>query len=279
MISNMANDEINKYLKAAGFSERETVVLLCLFHLGRATISRVCKESALPRTTAVLTLRTLEQKDAVLRIQVGKHDEWEAQSPESIYRRQKDIAANLKSVLTALKDLGQQAPLPTRPVVSFYHGLAGIKKCYDSLFSLQRGERVLCFEGSRAFQTELDVLPTDYVVDWQRTFRDRGLIGEVAISEDLLEHIHLVSTPLLEASLGHPLIVCVLPREAMDLEADILTFRDTVIIVMPEDRLGIWISERKIAQTFQSLLRLAMVSGRRIDLNAFIRKELETQKT
>lgn len=269
---------IETSLASLGFEPKETAVLVALYRSGRSTVSRLSRTINMPRTTIATVLESLAKKAAIFRVRVGNHHEWEAVEPKMLYHGAEESLRAFKILLPELETMNQGGKEARGAKILFYRGTTAMQQVFNKMLELKRGDRVYSFEGSRSTAAKLKVFKDSYAIRWQSTFKKKGIILEGMVSERLLDIISSTSTPMIRSLIGRAVIVMVLPPGLMDFDSDIYVFRDTVLIITPEEKTSLVIEDRKTARAFKQLLTIALTAGRRVDLNAFAREVLEKRK-
>src|SRR3989344_2196682 len=97
--------QVEKALAGIGVSVRESNIFIALLQLQRANISALGRKTGVPRTTLYTALEKFLVKGIAQKVRVGNHTEWEAVSPEELYRVAKHNLQDLKESLPELEKL------------------------------------------------------------------------------------------------------------------------------------------------------------------------------
>lgn len=270
---------IEKTLKQFGLADKEVKIVIILFGLGRTTVSALSRSAGLPRTTLYPLLEHLERRKLIHKIRVYNHNEWEAINPKAFYQIMKDGVDDLKDSLPMLEKMYSSLAEQSRfPEIIYYRSREGIKKAYESIFGLKPTERAYFIEGNRSVETKVKFFKKNYILDWQETFKKKGIILESVIGEQSLEILHKMDKEILQAHAGRMVIVSVLPDSLMDFDADIISFKDTVVIVIVSKDIAVFMHSREAAEAFKNLFLIARQVGKKVDLNVYIKNLLEEKK-
>ena len=263
--------EPKKLFEELGFSAKESVFLAALLRLKRSTISALGKKTGMPRTTLYTFIEKLSKRGLVHKVRVGNHDEWEILAPDALYRKVKRSVHDLKESLPELeKAYGAENTTKNRPIVAYYETHEGMKKAYETILKLPKGERVYSIEGVRSVEAKLKHLRKDYVLEWQEAFKKKGVIIEALTGEGALSELKKMDEAHLRAQFGKAVIAGLLPDEYMEFGADMFCFQNTVIIAIPARDTVVVMQNQEIAALFKGLFRIAQDASRKIDLNAYV---------
>lgn len=259
-----------------GISPKETRVYKVLLEIRQGTISDISRHVYMPRTSLYPLLESLERRGFAHQLRVKNHTEWAPADPDDVYRQAKDAVKNLGDVLLELKKI---TPLFGHGVkkseIVFYKSVLGLKRAYESITKLRPGERVYSIEGNQSIKAKQKRFSKKSIAEWQFLFKKSGAILESIISEDTLDLLQKFDTEVLRAHRGRTIIVGVLPNALMDFDADIIIFRNTVIITIVSRDIAIILNSTEIAEAFRNLFFIAQQSGKKMDLNAYIEKILK----
>lgn len=263
--------EPKKIFEELGFSAKESGFLSALLGLKRSTVSALGKKTLMPRTTLYTIIEKLEKRGLIHKVGVGNHSEWEVLAPDALYRKVKSSLNGFKENLPELEKMyGADTAVKIPAVVTSYETHDGMKKAYESILRLSKGERVYSIEGVRSVEAKLKHFKKDYVVEWQETFKKKGVIIEGLTGEGTLSVLKKMDAEHLHAQFGKTVIAGLLPDEYLDFETDMFCFHNTVVIVIPARDRVVIIQSPEIARMIQNLFRLAQHFSRKIDLNAFV---------
>ncbi len=145
MPENIQNSiDIYKVLKKIGFSRNEINVYLKLLELNGSTLTNLSRKMETPRTTIYRTIRKLEEKTIIYRVNKNGKKLIYAEHPKKLEVIYKDKESKIEADLSELKKSKEDVPitietilglLPNNvknpPIVKFYQGLQGFKAVYE----------------------------------------------------------------------------------------------------------------------------------------------------
>jgi len=263
--------QVEKALAGIGVSVRESNIFIALLQLQRANISALGRKTGVPRTTLYTALEKFLMKGIAQKVRVGNHTEWEAVSPEELYRVAKHNLQDLKESLPELEKLYGFVSDEVKPAeILIYKSKEGLKKAYETILNLKRFDRVYTIEGNKSVSAKFKQLDS-YSVDWQEAFKKKGIILEGIISEQSLNIVKKAPQEVLQSHIDRKVIITVLPSEVMDFDADIMIFKNTAVITVVERNLSFIIHNREIANTLKHLFVALQSVGRRVDMNAYLK--------
>lgn len=263
--------QVEKVLAGIGISTKESNIFTTLLQLQRANISALGRKTGIPRTTLYSALEKFLVKGIAQKVRVGKHTEWEAVSPEELYRVAKNNLQDLKESLPELEKLYGFVSDEVKPAeILIYKSKEGLKKAYQNILNLRRFDRVYTIEGNRSVVAKLKNL-NSFSIDWQEAFKKKGIILEGIIGEKSLELIKQASPKIMQSHIDRKVITSVLPSEIMDFDADIIMFKNTAVITVVERNLSFIVHNREITDTLKHLFLALQGIGRRVDMNAYLK--------
>ena len=113
---------------ALGLSEKELAVYLTVLELGEGYVQDISRKSGLQRTSVYNFLEALRERQLVSEIKKGKRRLFSAASPHLLLEKQKSNASSIEKLMPRL--LAIQNSVRSKPRVSFYEGIEGIKEIY-----------------------------------------------------------------------------------------------------------------------------------------------------
>lgn len=262
--------EYEKIIESLGLEPKEADVFLALTELGRSTISGLARKLKMPRTSLYNAIEKLSGDGFIGEVKVGNHKEWEAVSPKAFYRKTKERIEDLQDIIPELEKLRGGDKRHQESEILFYKGREGVRKAYDSILALPKGERVYSIEGFPSVEAKSRRLRRSYMLEWQVAFKKSGLVWETAISEETLGVVKKLDKELLEYHLGRPVIVHIIPAGLMKFSGEIISYKNTLIITSVERDLTIIINNDAVAEMFRNLFTIILTAGKKIDFNAFI---------
>lgn len=133
-------------LKQLGFPERKAKVYLAILELGGGTVIDIAKKADLKRTTVYNLLPELIKEGLTTKVKRNKKTSYLAEDPGNIKNPLQEKIEAAEEVIPKLSTIYNV--IPFKPKITFYEGLAGVKKFYDNIHnSLGPGGTILGYTG------------------------------------------------------------------------------------------------------------------------------------
>ena len=248
-----------KKLRELGISEKDFSILRALDTGGESKISPLTEVLSLPRTTISFRLKKMKQRDLVKQVVVGGHYEW-------------TITAHAKELLVGVvsKDEFHAA---------HYKTAESIQNIFKQILSDKSDERIYFIEPYVQTKSFISKTKTGDIVDLTKLFRRHRNISEGVSSSKNIELIKNYDKKVMESMVGRMAIVYVVPDEYLDFEDMILVYKDTVYNVNFDKNLVIEIQNRSFARSMRSIVLALRSFGKKIDLNQYVREELNRRNS
>ena len=111
--------------------------------------------------------------------------------------------------------------------------------------------------------------------NWQKALRKSKIILDIVASEKILELLKDMDKEMLGLHADRMVIATLLLNNLMDFSASMYVFRNTLMIASFPQNLAIFINNPEVVKIFKILFHIAQQSGRKIDLNAEVKKFIE----
>ncbi len=232
--------EIEKTLKQFGLDSKEIKVYIALLQLGKDTVLSISKKAGIKRPTAYLILESLMEKGLVSKIPRKNKTLFIAENPEKIVnildKRKNEIAKIIPNLLSIynIKD--------EKPQVQMYEGKEGVEQVYETIF---KAKEIWWFGNLDIVAKELKVtfgMFEDLVNKNKIIARD--LIGNSEWEKEYAENNQRHNYEIRISSLP--------------IDIDFAIYEDKVsIISLNEDKFGLIIQDKRIADSIKSLYELA----------------------
>ena len=121
----MKNEEL---LQSIGVHKNEGKIYLALLELGPASAIQLGKKVGLSRQMVYVILDGLLEKGLVKEVKIGKHQYFQALSPEVLSDRAVDIASKIKEIVPVLKT--RQAQFAAIPLITVYENPIAMREWY-----------------------------------------------------------------------------------------------------------------------------------------------------
>lgn len=120
--------DINKTLKQFGLDYKEDDVYLALLQLGASGATEIAKKAGIKRTTVYDVLANLKNMGLVNEVVKNKKRIFLAEDPQKLDKLIDKKKSSLSEIMPMLKSMYNTKG--TKPKVSYYEGLEGIKEVY-----------------------------------------------------------------------------------------------------------------------------------------------------
>lgn len=249
--------DITANLSKLGLNEKQSALYFSLLQLGTAQIQEIAKKSGLKRTTAYSILDNLIQRGFITMSQKGAHREYTAENPkklphvldEEIYKM-KEQQKNLYDIIPELSSFYNKHQ--TKPKITFYEGLDGLKQVFAETLELADGEEILAYSSAKSIHT---FFGDKYVEHYLESRIDRG-ITQRAIAEDSLEAREHQKNDRAELRLTR-----LVDKNKFPFSNEINIFRNKICILSYKDLLGVIIESSEIAKTQKAIFELAWIGA------------------
>ncbi len=233
-----------------GMPDKGAEVYLVLLRHGTLSVAEIARHMKCNRTTVYDIIRPLEQEGFVSQMLGSTKRRYRAESPHKIpvilrqrANRLEELAKSSDELIDVL-DM-EKVQSPSKPKITLYEGESGIKSMYDA--------SLLCKSEIRSFLTPeaLETFDPEYIHEYflRRTknkIHIRGILNESAMSRSYKQN----AKQLLRD-------VRIVPKDKMEIVPEVYIYDDTVAIFSLNERLGLSIESKDIAQAFRALYDLA----------------------
>ena len=145
-------------LEYAGMKPKEAKIYLALLELGEASVVQIAKSAGIKRTTVYNILPDFINRGIVSTTLKKKRKVYFVEDPRSLKNDIKEKGNVIDRLMPEL--LAIQNVIPSKPRITFYEGLGGMKELYqDTLDNSKEGETILSYTGLSDFS---DLMPKEY---------------------------------------------------------------------------------------------------------------------
>ena len=145
-------------LEYLGFKPKEAEIYLALLELGEASIIQIAKKAGIKLTTVYNILRDFVNRGLITSAVRKTRKVYFIEDPRSLksdLREKENAIDKLMPELLAIQNI-----LPSKPRITFYEGVGGMKELYqDTLNSLKEGDTILSYTGLSDFSK---LMPQEY---------------------------------------------------------------------------------------------------------------------
>lgn len=239
-------------LQNIGLSEKEAKIYLALLQLHEALPSAIARRAEVKRPTAYVILEALQKRGLVSHIKKGKLLYFRAQNPQTLVDHQHDKFLALKHALPELMQLHEK--LTATPQMSVFEGKEGLIHIMEDTLTA-RTELFCWADVTEAVECLRDYYPTYIAKKVKRKLWLRGVVcyDKMALrfkkhGDDELREIYLIS------------------KEQFPMRNEINIYDDKVAIISHEDRIGVIIQNKNIADTQRSIFKLGFEYAKILEL-------------
>lgn len=169
----------SQLLQSLGLSPAQATVYLTALELGVSNMQQLARKSNVKRTSIYNFIDELKTKGFIVETKKKKRKVYSAVAPDQLVEIEKTRLAELERALPELRAI--QNASRTKPRVTFYEGIEGIKEVYAD--TLQERKEILAFEDLEHMSIGL---PQSFY-EWYPRERARRSIVFKSITRDSLE--------------------------------------------------------------------------------------------
>ena len=145
-------------LEDIGLKPKEAKIYLALLELGESSVVQIAKSAGIKRTTVYNILPDFINRGLVASAFKKKRKVYFIEDPRSLKNDIKEKGNVIDRMMPEL--LAIQNVIPSKPRITFYEGLGGMKDLYqDTLESSREGETLLSYTGLSDFS---NLMPAEY---------------------------------------------------------------------------------------------------------------------
>lgn len=145
-------------LEYIGFKPKEAQIYLALLELGEASVVQIAKKTGIKRTTVYNILPDFINRGLITSAVRKKRKFYFVEDPRSLKNDLKERESVIDKLMPEL--LAIQNILPSKPRITFYEGVGGMKDLYQDTFeSCKAGDTILSYTGLSDF---LKLMPQEY---------------------------------------------------------------------------------------------------------------------
>jgi len=252
---------IHKIIEKLDLNQKQANIYFALLQMGTGRIQEIAKNTSLKRTTTYSILDGLVQRGFVSVLKKGGHREYFAEDPKKLpqlfEREIQEIKRKQTNITEALPELASiYNAHATKPKISFYEGIEGIKRVFNETLELKKGEEILAYASAHDIHS---FLGSDYVRNYLEQRVKKGIVQR-AIAEsspEAIEHQKNDRQELRKTRL--------VDKNKFPFSNEINIFRNKMIILSYKDLLGVIIESAEIAKTQRAIFELAWLGAKEIE--------------
>lgn len=194
--------DIQSSLEYIGLKPKEARIYLAILELGEASVVQIAKNAGIKRTTVYNILPDFINRGLVVSAFKKRRKIYFVEDPRSLKHEIKEKGNTIDKLMPEL--LAIQNVISSKPRITFYEGLGGMKELYqDTLDSSKEGDVILSYTGLSDFSNLMPKEYADYYIGERakkkvrlRVIASRSLIAQswknTAIQD--LRDIHIVDS-------------------------------------------------------------------------------------
>jgi DNA-binding Lrp family transcriptional regulator len=234
-----------------GISEKDFRIIDLLNSKETTKILPLAEELSLPRTSVSFRLKEMQKRELVKQTKVMNHQEW-------------TLTSHTKELLL---DWSQKDKFKANRYLTPENVLQTIKHIIND----KSRERLYFIEPYQQTRSFAFGIKTKDKIDIATLFRQKKLISEGVTSEKNFELLETYDTSVLISMEGRMTIVHVVPDEYLKFEEAIFVYKNTVYSIDFDRQSVIEIVSPPLARSMKSVILALRDSGKKIDLNQYIR--------
>lgn len=262
------------------FTDAEAKILWVLVEQGAMRVSKISRESSVPRTTVFSALSRLKDRGFVRQMSKGHKKTWKVvrisrienkvQEGVSHFEREKEPKAAEDEIIGGVDTEGIG--------IKVYKGKRQILRAYEQMLTLSKSERVFVIQGNRSAKRAIEGLEENYLFAFHEKFKKAHIIMEGISGEYILDLFRSLDTPMLKSHLSRMLVMAVLPDKYIDFSLDVLIMRKNVIFIDIEKEYVIFIQNSEMVEMFNRFAAYFQDTGEKVNLNRHIWKIIEEKE-
>ncbi|MDO8569299.1 MAG: helix-turn-helix domain-containing protein [bacterium] len=236
-----------KSLEYIGLKPKEVQIYLALLELGEGSIIQIAKKSGIKRTTVYNILPDFVTRGLISSTIKKKKKVYFIEDPRSLKNDLKEKESVIDKMMPEL--LAIQNILPSKPRITFYEGVGGMKELYqDTLNSLSEGDTILSYTGLSDFSKLMPQEYNDYYIK-ERVKKKIRIKIIASLSPTSEEWQNTSASELREIRIVHDM--------PFRFDADTEIYANKVALISyRENFLGVIIESKEISQMQRSAFEL-----------------------
>ncbi len=251
------NQVIADMLEYLGLTKNEISVYIAILELGRGTVSEISRKAGINRTTGYHILDSLISKDLVRISGKEPKQEYVAESPNNILKIPTKRFETAKEDIEKAEELVPQLhsihKVGNRPQIKFYEGIEGMKRVYED--TLTSTEEIRAYGN---YDENYAVLK-DYLFEYMRRRAEKKIhLRAIAPNTKFARERKANDTK-------EDREIALVSPERYSISPEIDVYDNKVVISSWEEKLGIIIESREIADAMKQIFELAWDRAKQLD--------------
>jgi len=254
--------DLRKMLNKIGLTDKEAKVYLTLLELQETIPSVISRRSGIKRPTTYVILEQLQKRGLCSHVRKGRTLYYRALNPHALLEDQYNKYSELEKAMPELVSLHEKYVVT--PQMTVYEGAEGVIKIMNDTLHTSTG--LLCWAD---VTVAVDGLSADFYESYIKTKVERGvwLKGVFCYDSAALRFKKKGREELRE--------VYLVPKEKFPFKNEINIYDDKVAIVSYEEKVGVIIQNKTIADTQRAIFDLGFEYARMIEQDVLTDKDLE----
>jgi sugar-specific transcriptional regulator TrmB len=242
-----------KKLEEIGLNDKEARVYIATLELGQGSAADIAKKSGVNRATTYFTLENLMKLGLVSASNEEKVQTFSPEDPAQleniITKQQQELEVKKQSLKGLVEELSSiNSASVKKPIVKYYLGKEGIMRMAKSSFDFTKDETMwLAFS-----KDNLHKLLT--------LEENSKLIDKRNVDKTKLKAIYNSASYTIESSQNNLRIK--LSEKDYPMPGDVAVYKDRIRLTSYNDKIGIIIENKDIAETIKSVFKLALESAK-----------------
>lgn len=233
---------LQKIMQDLGLSEKESKIYLALLRLRESLPSIISKKSEIKRPTTYLILDQLIQKGLVSHVEKGKITYFQAVNPRTLLEHQHNKYTALQKAIPELLSLHEA--YSSTPQMSVFEGKEGIIKIMED--TLTAKTELLCWAN---VEKAVGYLKDYYQTYIRKKVKNKLWLRGILNDSSLAQRFKKTGKEELRE-------VYLIPKEKFPFENEINIYDDKVAIISHDDKIGVIIQNKSIADTQRAIFNL-----------------------
>lgn len=260
---------IHNILRSFQLTEKEITVFLKVMELGTQPASQVARILEMPRNTVRSILDNLVKRGILVKTSRANTQYYSVEKKQNIIRMLKHRKLQLESKITKQIELlekygdefDQSEEARSRPKITFYEGISGLKKTYEDTLTAKNGLR------SWASIDDVHVGIPGYFPEYYKRRAQKGIHMRSIHPDTAIAHERILYDT--EESRTSALI----PQKIFHWTPEIQIYNDKINIASWKEKLGIIIESREIAEALGAIFEMSWETACRYSASLKKRKK------
>lgn len=258
--------EYQESLKKLGLKNQEAEIYLACLRLGKAKISELAEEVAIPRTSIYIYVKNLLNKGYLKKAKKDTVEYFSAINPSVIqeeWQRKIDSFGAIVPSLEKMLDIKNK-----KSSVEYFDTVEGLHKLYETMLVMKYKQPIFLIESEEALANSLEKLGNNFNHRWQKKFLEKGVVTQGIITEKMLTIFKNIPEKTKKIARQRPATVRVINNQQFTFSINLyLLYPDLSFILVPQENFIVMIKNKNIYQSLVTLFQLLYAQGKSISIN------------